>query len=219
MIETQTLGLVPYKEAWQIQEQIHADVVAGAPERILFVQHPPVVTLGRRPDVARHLLADESQLAKLGVELVQSDRGGDITFHGPGQLVAYPIIRLIDHHLSVGSYVKCLERAVMDTLSDFSIKSFLDPSAIGVWTDQGKICAIGTRIRRGVTMHGLALNVTTDLSYFSLIVPCGLTGRPVAGMDGILGAAPSMQQVQEQLEAHLRHRLNNGAEGDTTPAG
>lgn len=206
-IELQHLGRVPYNDAWRLQEQVHAQVLQGGPERILFVEHPPVITLGRRPDVARHLLADDQQLARLGVDLVQSDRGGDITFHGPGQLVAYPIIRLVDHRLSVGGYVKCLEKAVLDTLADFGIHAYLDPSAIGVWTDRGKICALGTRIRRGVSMHGLALNITTDLSYFSLIVPCGICGRPVTSMAEWLDPTPTMVQVRQALGTHLQKHL------------
>lgn len=206
-IPIQDLGVMAYNDAWRTQQEIHAQVVAGGMERILFVEHPPVVTLGRRPNVARHLLADETQLAKVGVELVQSDRGGDITFHGPGQLVAYPIIRLTDRGLSVGRYVKCLEDAVLDTLVAFGIDATLDRSAIGVWTERGKICALGTRIRRGVSMHGLALNVTTDLSYFSLIVPCGLSGKAVTSMAELCSPVPSMEQVRDRLGAHLVARL------------
>src|SRR4051794_2594976 len=120
-IAVEDLGRMPYRQAWARQEQVHADVVAGANERILLVEHPPVITCGRRPSVTKNLLASPQQLEKLGLEFVESDRGGDITFHGPGQLVAYPIIRLIDHHLSVGGYVRVLEQAVISALGEVGI--------------------------------------------------------------------------------------------------
>ena len=204
-----------YRQAWAIQERAHEEVLAGGEERCFFVEHTPVITFGRRPNVARNLLASDEQLAKLGVEVVQSDRGGDITFHGPGQLVAYPIIRLNDHAFSVGGYVHTLERIIVDTLSELGIRSNADPTAVGVWTDvpscgsSGKICAIGVRIKRGVSLHGIALNVTTDLSYFNLIVPCGLQGRVVTSISQVLGTgSPTMPQVQEVLERNLHSQLN-----------
>jgi lipoyl(octanoyl) transferase len=188
------LGTMPYRDAWREQERVHEEVVAGGPERLLLVEHPPIITFGRRAGVERNLLASDEQLAKLGVEVVQSDRGGDITFHGPGQVVAYPIVRLNDHGLSVGGYVRTLERAVIDALGDLGIAARKDDCAVGVWVDDGsgtntlaKVCAIGVRIRRGVSLHGLALNVTTDLDYFNLIVPCGLHCRPVTSVRKILG--------------------------------
>ncbi len=205
------LNQMPYRLAWQRQDQAHADVLAGGPARLLLVEHAPVITFGRRPGVARHLIASEQRLAEMGVELVQSDRGGDITFHGPGQLVAYPIVRLIDHGLSVGAYVRRLLDAVVETLTQFGIHGQLDPSAIGVWApingsnETGKICALGVRIRRGVSMHGIALNVTTDLRYFNLIVPCGLAGRRVVSMQQILGdATPPMGAVKEALVGQIK---------------
>ena len=202
------LGLMGYRDAWAAQEQAHGEVLEGGQERVLFVEHPPVITFGRRPGVSRNLIASDEQLARLGVEVVQSDRGGDITFHGPGQLVAYPIIRLNDHRLSVGGYVHGLERVVIATLADFGIRANADPSAVGIWADDGgrraKICAIGVRIKRGISLHGLALNVTTDLSYFELIVPCGLTGRAVTSMRKLLGEeTPTIERVKESLQRHL----------------
>ena len=204
----QDLGHLPYREAWAIQEQVHAQVLSGGQERVLFVEHPPVITLGRRPGVSRNLIASDEQLATLGVEVVQSDRGGDITFHGPGQIVAYPIIRLNDHRLSVGAYVHGLERAIVATLADFDIAARADPSAVGVWADDAgkpaKICAIGVRIKRGISLHGLALNVDTNLSYFDLIVPCGLVGRPVTSMRKLMmERTPTMDQVKDSLARHL----------------
>ena len=209
------LGTMPYRDAWREQERVHEEVVAGGPERLLLVEHPPVITFGRRAGVERNLLASDEQLAKLGVEVVPSDRGGDITFHGPGQIVAYPIVRLNDHGLSVGGYVRTLERAVIEALSDFGIPARKDDCAVGVWVDDGsgtntlaKVCAIGVRIRRGVSLHGLALNVTTDLNYFNLIVPCGLHCRPVTSVHKILGDdAPDIDAVKRVLGRRLGSSL------------
>ena len=200
----QDLGLMNYRDAWALQEQAHADVLAGGEERVLLVEHPTVITFGRRAGVERNLLATDEQLSTLGVEVVPSDRGGDITFHGPGQIVAYPIVRLNDHALSVGGYVHALEDAVVRTLAQFGVTAGKDSCAVGVWTDDGgtsaKVCAIGVRIRRGVSLHGLALNVTTDLSYFNLIVPCGLQCRPVTSLAKLLGQrAPGIEQVKRVL--------------------
>ena len=202
------LGTMPYRDAWARQERVHADVVAGGEERLLLVEHPPVITCGRRPNTGKNLLASHEQLQKLGVAFVESDRGGDITFHGPGQLVAYPIIRLIDHQLSVGGYVRRLEQTVIGTLAALGIPARKDECAVGVWVDDGstlaKICALGVRVRRGVTMHGIALNVTTDLGYFDLIVPCGLTCRPVTSIRRIRGdASPTMDKVKQVLTRSL----------------
>lgn len=205
------LGQLGYRAAWDYQIQTHDKVLAGEEERVLLVEHPPVITLGRRPGVVRNLLASEQQLAQMGVEVVESDRGGDITFHGPGQLVVYPIIRLNDHKLSVGGYVHRLEEIVIDALTHLGVNGAkADREAPGVWVNnpQGqlaKVCAVGVRIRRGVSMHGIALNVMTDLNYFGLIVPCGLTGRAVTTLHQLLGpAAPGMPLVKQQMTDAFR---------------
>lgn len=199
------LGTMPYLDAWAAQERAHAEVVAGGEEQLLLVEHPPVITFGRRPDVARNVVASDESLRQLGVEVVPSDRGGDVTFHGPGQIVAYPIVRLNDHRLSVGAFVRRLEETVIAALKEFGIVAKKSPDAIGVWVPNGggklaKICALGVRIRRGVSMHGIALNVTTDLRYFDLIVPCGLVDRPVTSVQTVLGArAPTIAAVRDAL--------------------
>ncbi len=206
------LGTMAYRDAWAKQEAVHAEVVAGAEEQLLLVEHPPVITLGRRPGVNKNIIAPAAELAKLGVEVVESDRGGDVTFHGPGQLVAYPIVRLIDHKLSVGGYVRALEEATIAALHEIGIPAQKDHCAIGVWAPDpahdnqlAKLCALGVRIRRGVSMHGIALNVTTDLRYFNLIVPCGLTCRPVTSVKQLLGdRSPSMDDVKAVLSRHVR---------------
>lgn len=212
MMHFQDLGRMPYRAAWARQERAHEEVVAGAEEIVFFVEHPPVITFGRRPGGERNLLATEEQLRTAGVELVQSDRGGDVTLHAPGQLVAYPIIRLADHRLSVGGYVHRLEEAVIATLATIGIQTRADPAAIGVWTEvdgiAAKICAIGVRIRRGVSLHGLALNLDTDLDLFKLIIPCGLADRPVTSIRGLLGgAAPTMDQLKSVLFEQLQRAI------------
>ncbi len=192
---------------------MHEEVLAGADECLFLVEHPPVITYGRRPGVERHLRATPQQLAQCAIDIVQSDRGGDITYHGPGQLVVYPIIRLADHGLSVSGYVHALEAAVIAYLHELGIAAHVDPAAVGVWVGAGpaeaKICAIGVRIRRGVSMHGLALNVQTHLPHFDLIVPCGLTGRAVTSLARLLGpAAPTINQAKTRLIEYLLAALD-----------
>src|SRR5215218_8638254 len=218
-----------YRDAWALQERVHAEVVAGGAERVLLVEHPPVITFGRRPGVDKNVVAPPEQIGARGVEIVPSDRGGDVTFHGPGQLVAYPIVRLIDHGLSVGAYVRTLERAVIEALAEFGVEGRKDDCAVGVWvTDRtapgpgpaacgvagrypptlAKICAVGVRVRQGVTLHGVALNVTTDLSYFDLIIPCGLAGRPVTSLQKLLGPRlPEMDEVKRVVGSRLATHL------------
>jgi lipoyl(octanoyl) transferase len=201
------LGTLSYRDAWARQEQAHAEVLAGSEEQLLLVEHPPVITFGRRAEIAgqKNLVTPREMLSMLGVEVIQSDRGGDVTFHGPGQVVAYPIVRLNDHGLSVGGFVRRVEEIVIATLKSFDIPAQKDECAIGVWTPNkqnqlAKICALGVRIRRGVSLHGIALNVSTDLSYFKLIVPCGLSGRAVTSMKELLGdATPSIDTVKRKL--------------------
>lgn len=201
------LGTIGYRDAWALQEEAHGRVMEGGEETLFLLEHRPVITFGRRAgDSAKNLIASKERLAEMGVEVVESDRGGDITFHGPGQLVAYPIVRLNGHGLSVGGYVRRLEEVVIATLKRFGIEGFKDDCAIGVWVGErgaacggggsAKICALGVRIKRGISMHGIALNVTTDLGYFDLINPCGL-GRPVTSMRKELGErAPAMSEVK-----------------------
>ena len=202
------LGLIPYRDAWRVQEELHAEVLGGAEEALLLLEHTPVITLGRRvADAQKNLLTPPDVLARMGVEVVESDRGGDITYHGPGQLVAYPIVRLIDHGMSVGGYVRRLEDVVIATLAEHGVRGFKDESAIGVWVERpgreaAKVCALGVRIKRGVTLHGIALNLATDLSHFGLINPCGL-GRPVTSLTELLGeAAPNMEELKAALARH-----------------
>lgn len=215
---TRDLGLLPYRDAWRVQEETHAAVVAGeVPPTVLMVEHPPVITFGRRAELsASHLMASQELLAERGVEVVESDRGGDITFHGPGQLVAYPILRLADFRLSVGGYVRRLQEAVVEVCESYGIPAGIDPGAVGVWAPLpppreglvGKLCAVGVRVKGGATLHGLALNVTTDLRFFDLIVPCGLPGRPVTSMSQVRrDEAPQMSELKLRLAGALGSAL------------
>jgi lipoyl(octanoyl) transferase len=243
------LARMPYAEAYAAQIAAHAEVLAareaGRPEigRLLLVEHdPPVITISRRPEARNHLLASDALLARHGVTIAETDRGGDITYHGPGQLVVYPIIDLNFLKLGLHDYMRLLEAAVIDTCAGFGIAAERDAEATGVWvpanqprltTDEhraaqtsatdprsstsipgqsSKICAMGVRVRRWVTLHGLALNVTTNLDHFNLIVPCGLVGRPVTSLQRLLGPrCPSMDEVKVALTTALSDHLRRVA--------
>lgn len=209
------LDILPYRDAWQRQEAVHADVVDGGEEAILLVEHPPTITLGRRAEVARsHIVASTAELRRLGVEVVETDRGGDVTYHGPGQVVAYPVVRLADRGLSVGGYMRRLQEAVVATVADFEVQAFRDAAAPGVWANDppdsqeaAKLAAVGVRVRGGATLHGLALNVEPNLSHFNLINACGL-GRATTSLHKLRGGkAPSILAVKAVLAKHLKAAL------------
>lgn len=210
------LGRLPYEAAYD-QQVLRVDEVlaardAGAPipGYVLLVEHDAVITLSRRAGVQDHLLASPQLLEHEGVRVAQTDRGGDITYHGPGQLVVYPILDLNLFGLGLHAYMRLLEEAVIRTCSAFGVACERDPKATGVWmvVPEGapprKICAMGVRIRKWVSMHGLALNVATNLEHFSLIVPCGLVGRSVTSLVHELGdAAPALNAVAPVLATNL----------------
>lgn len=218
------LGRLAYDPALDAQREHHAAVLAGretdGPElgRVLLVEHDPVVTVTRRPGVASHVLASESLLAARGVQLRETDRGGDVTFHGPGQVVCYPIVDLNRVGLRLHPYMRLLEQAVIDTLAEYGLTGIRDETATGVWipdddgTPHRKIAAMGVRVRKWVTLHGLALNVTTDPSYFGLIVPCGLAGRPITTMAAELPQPPSFDVVRDAIAASLVRLLAEAAD-------
>jgi lipoyl(octanoyl) transferase len=205
------LGRLAYEPALALQRERLSEVVAGrdgdGPMFLLLVEHdPPVITVSRRQGARRHLVATPEQIAAAGVELCETDRGGDITYHGPGQLVAYPILDLNRLHLRLHSYMRMLEQIVIDTLARFGVDGHRDPEATGVWVKptaggaDRKIAAMGVRVSRWVSMHGLAMNVSTNLDHFDLIVPCGLAGRGVTSLQAERGkAAPSMDEAKAQL--------------------
>jgi lipoyl(octanoyl) transferase len=209
------LGRVAYEPAYQQQlaylDQVLAARNAGAPIPgfLLLVEHDAVITISRRAGAAANLIATPQHLAQQGVAVAETDRGGDITYHGPGQIVLYPILDLNALNLGLHAYMRLLEQAVIDTCAHFGVTGLRDPTATGVWVAQrdgettAKIAAMGVRVRRWISLHGLALNVTTNLDHFSLIVPCGLQ-RPVTSLHQQLGAAcPRMDQVKAILTASL----------------
>ena len=195
------LGRTDYGQALELQRQLIAERQQGLiPDQLLLLEHPHVITLGRNGKAA-NLLASDEVLSRAGIAFYPTDRGGDVTYHGPGQLVGYPIIDLREWQRDVGAYVRAVEQTIIDTLADYGISAGRIPKLTGVWVDDRKIAAIGVHISRWVTSHGFALNVSTDLSYFQYIVPCGLT-KPVTSM-AALGVVASLHEVGQTLAAHF----------------
>jgi lipoyl(octanoyl) transferase len=203
VIQVLNLGLVPYETALQLQRTLLQLCKAGRiGNTLLLLEHPSVITLGRNAQLD-NVLASPEFLAQRGVELFEIDRGGDVTFHGPGQLVAYPIFDLRSFEPKVGAveFIRRLEEVLIRTCGDFGIGTQRIKGLTGVWTyalrnkPEAKIAAIGVHISRGVTTHGFALNVSTDLEYFGLIVPCGLTGKPVTSMERELQKSSTVDEV------------------------
>ena len=200
------LGRMSYAEALSIQESIAGERKLGlGSDHLLFVEHPHVVTIGRNGRES-NVLASPALLREKGVQVHESDRGGDVTYHGPGQIVAYPIMDLREWKRDVGAFVRAIEQTLIDTLEEFGIQAFRIPKLTGVWTETGdgqaKIAAIGVHLSRWVSTHGWALNVTTDLGYFGFIVPCGLT-KPVTSMER-LGVRVSAEEVKRALARHFQ---------------
>ncbi len=193
------LGRLPYEEAWDLQRAIHDGRVLGRhdDDYLLLLEHPHTYTVGRFSDGGNVLLTPEAA-AEVGAEVHRVDRGGDVTYHGPGQLVGYPIVHL-GSRPDVVEHVRRLEKVLIGVLADFDIAAWREDGFTGVWTDAGKVAAIGVRMSRRVTMHGFALNVTTELGYFDHIVPCGIPDRPVASMTEILGRRVSVEEVVDRL--------------------
>jgi len=200
---TVSLGRLGYGEALEMQRGIARERISGAipQDVLLLVEHSPVVTLGRASK-EKHLVASPEFLQSKGVELFEVERGGDVTFHGPGQLVGYPIIDLKRHRLDLHWYLRKIEEALINTLADYGITGERNTAFTGVWTRGKKIASIGVHARDWVTWHGFALNVTTDLSYFDLIIPCGIDGVVMTSIARELGSEEiSMQDVQERVTA------------------
>jgi lipoate-protein ligase B len=187
------LGRVGYADAFALQQDfVERRKRGGIPDQLLIVEHPHVITMGRNGR-AENVLASPEVLARAGIEFEQTDRGGDVTYHGPGQIVGYPIVDLREWKRDVVAYVRALEQVLIEALREFGIAAERDPGATGVWTARGKIAAIGVHVSRWVTSHGFALNVDTDLNYFGYIIPCGLT-RPVTSLRA-LGCEATRGQV------------------------
>lgn len=218
-LEIKDLGKMTYSSALDLQRIVQKEVIENrttqhsTPFRLLLVEHdPPVITMSRRTSAKDNLLASEQALDEMGVQLCQTDRGGDITYHGTGQLVGYPIFDLNAMHLRLHGYMRFLEQTIIDVLHQFKIQGKRDTCATGVWVEGEKICAMGVRISRWVSMHGFALNVSPNMEHFNLIVPCGLSGREVTSMQQLLEAqCPSMDEVKKvvsnQFQIAIEHQV------------
>jgi lipoyl(octanoyl) transferase len=224
-VKFQHLGSIDYKEAWDYQEKLFAEIVDQKsanrklpeeerkilPGHLLFCEHPHVYTLGKSGKF-EHLLVNNQQLKEKGATFYKINRGGDITYHGPGQLVVYPIIDLDQYFTDIHKYLRYLEEAVILTLADYGLKGERSDGETGVWLDVGtmkarKICAMGVRASRWVTMHGLAFNLNADLSYFTNIIPCGITDKAVTSLDVELRRKVDVKEVEEKLKFYLQQKF------------
>ncbi|MGE5359406.1 MAG: lipoyl(octanoyl) transferase LipB [Bacteroidales bacterium] len=204
-LDVRRLGSVPYSEALEMQNLLAEERRHGRiPDVLVLLQHPHVLTLGARGDGGRsHILATPARLEQLGVSVVETGRGGDVTYHGPGQLVGYPILDLQPDRCDVHQYVRDVEEVLIRTLRDYRVEGGRIQGLTGVWVGAEKIAAIGIRISRWITSHGFALNVSTDLDYFRLIVPCGISDRGVTSLEKLLGRRVPMGEVEERLTSHF----------------
>lgn len=214
------LGLKDYKETWDYQENLFQEILSiksqnrkdntvnETPNYLLYVEHPHVYTLGKSGDLSNMLLS-ENQLAEKGAAFYKINRGGDVTYHGPGQVVGYPILDLENFFTDIHKYLRFLEEAVILTLAEYGVVATRSQGETGVWIDVGtpfarKICAMGVRASRWVTMHGFALNVNSDLGYFDHIIPCGIRGKAVASLNNELGVKfVNEQEVKDKITKHL----------------
>jgi len=197
------LGLIEYSKAYQLQtELVRRRLDSDVPNTLLLLEHPPTITIGRfgKPE---NILASRTQLEEEGVSLVFTDRGGDVTYHGPGQIIGYPVIDLHKSRITIRRYIYKLEEVIINTLRELSLTAYRDATHRGVWIKNEEIAAIGLRISRGITMHGFALNVNPDMTHFSLINPCGFTDRKAASIASILSRKITMEEVTERLIAQF----------------
>ncbi len=218
-IKLTDLGFKDYKEVWEYQSQLLEEIVATKTENrknqlqkstqnhFLFVEHPHVYTLGKSGDLS-NLLLNELQLAAKGATFYKINRGGDITYHGPGQIVGYPILDLENFFTDIHKYLRLLEETIILTLADFGLQGERSPGETGVWLDVGtpfvrKICAMGIRSSRWVTMHGFALNANVDLDYFDNIIPCGIRGKAVTSMEVELGQKVDLKAIKSKILKHF----------------
>ena len=219
-VEIQEMGLKDYKQTWEYQESLFKEIIdikiknrresttTETPNYFLFVEHPHVYTLGNSGDIS-NLLISEEKLKEIDATYYKINRGGDITYHGPGQIVGYPILDLENFFTDIHKYLRFLEEMIIRTLSDYGLKGERSPGETGVWFDVGtpfarKICAMGVRASRWVTMHGFALNVNSNLGYFDHMIPCGIRGKAVTSLNVELGKAEiSMIDVKEKLLKHF----------------
>jgi lipoyl(octanoyl) transferase len=219
------LGLISYKEAWDLQEALFQETISikidnrsatpatqhDTQHQLLLCEHPPVVTLGKNANINNLLIPENGSN---GVEVFHINRGGDVTFHGPGQLVGYPILDLDRIYTDIGRYLRDLEECIIQVLADYQLKGERLPGATGVWLDSEnpyrarKICAMGIRCSRWVTMHGFAFNINTNLDYFNLIIPCGISDKAVTSLEKELGRQVDMQEIRERFLGHFSRIFN-----------
>lgn len=213
------LGLIDYKEAWSYQEKLFQEIInikienrknnTNTPNNnyFLFVEHPHVYTLGKSGDIS-NLLLSEAKLKEKGATFYRINRGGDITYHGPGQIVGYPIINLDDFFTDIHKFLRFLEETIIRTIAEYGLKGQRSEGETGVWLDVGtpfarKICAMGVHTSRWVTMHGFALNANTDLGYFDNIIPCGIRGKAVTSLEAELNKKVNIEEVQQKILHHF----------------
>ena len=206
-LDVERLGVVGYDESAALQQELVALRQAGRiADRLLLLQHPPVITLGVAARGSReNVLAPPAELRRRGVEVRAARRGGDVTYHGPGQLVGYPVLRLAPDRRDVHRYVRDLEEVLIRTAAHFGVVAGREPGLTGVWVGRDKLAAIGVRFSRWVTSHGFALNVATDLAQFRLIRPCGIRGRGVTSLAALTGRSPSVDEVAAVVADRFAH--------------
>jgi lipoyl(octanoyl) transferase len=204
-IEIRRLGVVPYRDALVLQRSLVEDRRAGhVPDLLLLLQHPPVITLGVKGDGGRsNVIAGAPRLADLGIEISETGRGGDVTYHGPGQIVGYPILDLRPDRCDVHRYVRDLEEVMIGVCADYGIRAGRIPGLTGTWIGDGKIGAIGIRISRWITSHGFAFNVSTNLEHFDLIVPCGISNRGVTSLQQATGRDITVADAEDAVARHF----------------
>jgi lipoyl(octanoyl) transferase len=220
-LDVRRLGSIAYDDALTLQRSLVEQRRAGSvADVLLLVEHPPVLTLGVRGDGGRsHILASDTELAARQIEIFETGRGGDITYHGPGQIVGYPIVDLNPDRRDVHKYVRDLEEVLIRVAGDYGIRASRIDGLTGVWVGDEKLAAIGVRIQRWITSHGFALNHTTDLTHFSLIVPCGIADRGVTSLER-LGCTASRDEVESAIVMHFADVFGRVAVGDVrSPAG
>jgi lipoate-protein ligase B len=206
-VEVRDLGRIDYAEAMRLQDSlVEARLRDEIPDTLLLLEHPPVITVGRRGST-QDILSPEGTLARLGIQVHPTTRGGLVTYHGPGQLVGYPIVKLRVRGLSVPCYVRALEQAIIATLAALGVEAYIDEQHVGVWTAAGKIAAIGVAQRHGVTLHGFAVNLQPDLTHFSLINPCGIGQLGVTSAAAILGRPVDIEQFKPGIARALDEQL------------
>jgi len=220
LLDVYDLRLTPYREAWEIQRSAQKELIdqklalrenpdlgKPVPDSLYFVEHPHVYTLGKSGNAA-NMLKGLAELTQIDAEFIENDRGGDITYHGPGQIVGYPIIDLDRHFTDVHKYLRYLEEVIIKTCADYGIEAGRIEGLTGVWVGDQKICAMGIRCSRWVTMHGFALNVNTDLSYFNHIIPCGIQDKKVTSLSQLLDRKVEESDVKKKITKHFGEQFS-----------